>query len=368
MKTVRVNIKALANSAAIRKEKLNGRDVIIVPSATLPDNVIMNNIRYPAEEIAKSFKQLERTPAPLGHPVVNGKFVSATDPEGINRGYIGAWNQNVRREDGRVFLDKVIDVEIANQSEGGRKVLEAIEKGDPIHTSTGLLAMLENSNSDDCKHIARNMMFDHDAILIGEEGAATPDQGVGIFVNSSGDGQEVEVINSDLTDQADQEIDWAGSRLIEALQRRKNLDVWGKVKTAILEAVGISEREPTTNRKDEPVTVTKEQFEAFEAKVSEGFASIGNSIKEAVEAAVKPLTEAHAEVVANQKAKEETEKAELVNQVVKANLLTEAVANTLTIEALKELADKAKPAQAAALNSRFKPASGEPAFKAPEGE
>lgn len=143
MKTVRVNIRSLANAGAIRREKRNGRDVVIVPSATLPDDIVMNDIMYPADEIAKSFASLERTPAPLGHPMINGAFVSARDPEGINLGWIGAWNENVRRENGRVFLDKVIDVETASRSDGGKRVLEAIDNGGPIHTSTGLLALLE---------------------------------------------------------------------------------------------------------------------------------------------------------------------------------------------------------------------------------
>ncbi|PLU56884.1 hypothetical protein BMJ22_34025, partial [Sinorhizobium medicae] len=126
MKHVRVNVRSVANTKAVRKEKRNGRDVVIVPSATLPDDIIMNGIRYPADEIAKSFVGLNRTPAPLGHPMINGKFVSARDPEGINVGYIGAWNENVRRENGRVFLDKVIDIEVANRSPGGKEVLAAI--------------------------------------------------------------------------------------------------------------------------------------------------------------------------------------------------------------------------------------------------
>ena len=42
----------------------------------------------------------------------------------------------------------MIDVERASQSEGGRRVLEAIDKGEPIHTSTGLLAMMEDANGD----------------------------------------------------------------------------------------------------------------------------------------------------------------------------------------------------------------------------
>src|SRR5687767_983730 len=135
MPQVRINITSVANAAKVRKEKRAGRDVIVVPSATLPDNVIMNGILYPADVIAASFGSLERTPAPLGHPKVNGKFISARDPEGINVGYIGAHNENVRREGGRVHMDKVIDVEVANRTDGGRKVLAAIEAGGPIHTS-----------------------------------------------------------------------------------------------------------------------------------------------------------------------------------------------------------------------------------------
>ena len=84
MKQVRVNVRALANIAAVRHEKRNGRDVVIVPSATMPDDVVMNDILYPAAEIARSYRSLERTPAPLGHPTINGMFVSARDPEGIN--------------------------------------------------------------------------------------------------------------------------------------------------------------------------------------------------------------------------------------------------------------------------------------------
>ena len=40
--------------------------MVIVPSATLPDNIIMNGIKYPSEEIEKGYKSLNRSPAPLG--------------------------------------------------------------------------------------------------------------------------------------------------------------------------------------------------------------------------------------------------------------------------------------------------------------
>ncbi|WP_391564572.1 hypothetical protein [Sinorhizobium meliloti] len=371
MKHVRVNVRSVANTKAVRKEKRNGRDVVIVPSATLPDNIIMNGIMYPADEIEKSYVSLNRTPAPLGHPTINGKFVSARDPEGINLGYIGAWNENVRRENGRVFLDKVIDVEVANRSPGGKEVLAAIEKGEPVHTSTGLLANLEAvSNASDHKHIARNIQFDHDAILLNESGAATPEQGVGMLVNANGEQEEIEVINSSLTEEADREIDWAGTRLVEALRCRENIGIWDKVKAAIMEAVG-SGRVPSTNRKEDDMPVSDEQFKSLSDEVktlSESMAKIGDTIGAAVANAVKPLVDAQNEMVANQKAKEEAEKAELVVKVVKANVLSESAAKELTLNALKELASKAEPGKAAALNGAFKPAGDKPSYKLPEGE
>ena len=346
MKKVRVNVRSLANTKAVRKEKRNGRDVIIVPSATLPDDVVMNGIKYPAAEIAKSYLSLNRTPAPHGHPKVNGKYVSAFDPEGLNVGYVGAWNENARQENGRVFLDKVIDVEVANRSEEGKAILNAIEKGEPVHTSTGLLCELEHvANCETHKSVARNIEFDHDAILLNEEGAATPEQGVGMLVN----GQDVEVINS-FIESADQDLEWALDSVARALERRQRAGFLERMKTALIEAFG-SGRETSTNEKELPMTVSKEQFDELSVKVNALSESIGKiDIAAAVANAIKPLTDNLAEIQANAKAKDEAEKADLVAKVVKANLLSEGAAKELTINALKELADKAKPGKAAAIN------------------
>src|SRR5690554_2091555 len=117
MTQIRANIKTRVSNTAIRREKRNGRDVIIVPSATLPDNIIMNRIKYPADVIEAGYKTLERTPAPLGHPAIDGVYINANDPEAINGFWVGAWNENVRRENGRVLLDKVIDVARAESTD-----------------------------------------------------------------------------------------------------------------------------------------------------------------------------------------------------------------------------------------------------------
>lgn len=355
-KKIRVNVRSLANVAAVRKEKRNGRDVVIVPSATLPDDIVMNGIKYPADEIAKSFMTLNRTPAPFGHPKVNGKFVSARDPEGINVSYVGAWNENVRREGGRVLLDKVIDVAIANQSENGKAVLEAIEKGEPVHTSTGLLCELGAANGDDHKHTAMNILFDHDAILLNEDGAATPDQGVGMLVNASGEAEEIEVINSAI-DEADRDLDWALDSAVRALEKRQRAPLMERLKTALIEAFR-SERETQANEKDIDMPIDEKAFDALSAKVnslSEAVDKIPTTVAEAMTNAVKPLVEAQEALVANQKAKDDAELAELQAKIVKANILDEEGARELTLNAARKLAEKVKVGNAAGVNSAFKP-------------
>lgn len=370
-KTVRVNVRAVANVAAVRKEKRNGRDVVIVPSATMPDDIVMNDIMYPAAEIAKAFASLNRTPAPLGHPTINGKFVSARDPEGINLGWIGAWNENVRQEKGRVLLDKVIDVERANQSEGGKAVLAAIDKGEPVHTSTGLLCILDAANGDvEYKFSAKDIVFDHDAILLDQEGAAKPEQGVGMLVNSKGENEEIEVINSFIED-ADREMDWAVDSLARALERRSKAGVLERMKTAILEAIGLSERAPSANRKEDEMTVSDEQFKSLSDEVktlSEGMAKIGDTVGAAVANALKPVLDAQAQIVANQKAKDDAEHTELVAKVVKANLLDDATAKATPLNTLRALAPKAEPGKATGLNSAVGKIDTTGGFKLPKGE
>ncbi len=354
---VRVNVRTAVNHASIRRERRNGRDYIIVPSATLPDNIIMNRVRYPADEIEKGYASLENTPAPLGHPDIEGQFVSAKDPEGLARGWIGAWNKNVRRENGRVFIDKVIDVATAMQLEGGKAVLNAIEKGEPIHTSTGLYAIMTATNNDaDADFVASELEFDHDAILLGEEGAATPDQGVGMLVNKAvRDGKEIQVINSVIEDDADRELGWAVDSIARALERRERASFIERMKTAIVDLFG-SERETSTNTKED--AMSEKELNELSQKVdalSESLGKIGETVGAAVANAIKPLVDAQEAIVANQKAKDEAELTDLRAKIVKANLMDEDGAKELTLNAARALAKKAEPGKAAALNGAFKP-------------
>ena len=351
--TTRINVTRVLNTKAAKKVKRNGRDVIVVPSATMPDDIVMNRIKYPAEEIKKARKSLEGSPAPLDHPVMNGKFVSARSPEGLNRGYIGAWNENIRYENNKLYLDKVIDVEFANQTANGKRVLEAIEKGQPVHTSTGLVATLHKvANKEDHDSEAHDIEFDHDAILLDFAGAATPEQGVGMFVNSQGVEEDVEVVNS-VWEDADREMDWALDSIVRSLEKKARFPIVEKVKAAILDAFASSAE---TKVNQEEAEMSKEELDKLSGKVdalTESIGKIGESITkgvgDAVANALKPLVDAHAMTLANEKAKEETEKSTLIDKVVKANLLDETVAKETPIATLRALTANMKETTAAPI-------------------
>ena len=190
------------NRANIKRENRKGVEHIVLTSFTLPPNIVMNGGLYPSEEIDKSFESLNRTPVTVEHPEIDGMFVSAQDPEIDFDFRFGAFNENARKtDDGRVALDKVINVQKALKTEKGKRLLDRIEeietneKARPIHTSVGVFLDVEDlpeplnevngvKTNAEYSWIGRGMVFDHDAILLDSMGASTPDQGTGIGINS----------------------------------------------------------------------------------------------------------------------------------------------------------------------------------------
>src|SRR5690606_24525347 len=207
------------------------------------------------------------------------------------------------------------------------------------------------------------------------EGAATPEQGVGMMVNSAG--QEIDVINSTLTEDAERGVDWALEHLAQALERRERASWLERVKTALIEALKGSERaQPSTNSTKDDDDMDKVQFDALSQKVdalSESLkpdalaTAIGNAVKEAV----KPLTDGFTALQNDQKAKDEAELTELRAKIVKANIMDEDAAKELTLNAARALAKTAEPKEAAPLaNAGFKLPAGDtkPSFKLPKAE
>lgn len=323
-----------------------------MPSATLPDDIIMNRILYPAKAIAEGYHTLDRTPAPLGHPMLNGQYIPAREPEAINGYWVGAWNENVRRINGRVYVDKVIDVEAARQTKKGLSLLDAIYKQQPISTSTGLLLNLTASDHPDYDYVADSMEADHDAILIGETPAATPQQGVGIFVNAAG--EKVDVQNAELTDDAMKSIAQEVAYQMESAERKTLVEkIVAKMREMFSQSGAESEGNAAllVNTKEGTDMELKELADKLEALTK----VVANKLeKEDVDAAVKTVADQVATLAANVQAQQDAQKAELVAKVVNANILDEADAKELSVNALQKMAAKIKaPAAAVGLFGGF---------------
>lgn len=207
MSRICVNVLSVINSASnIATETINGKPHIVVRGVTpIVDDIVMNRKLYPAAEIEKSYKSLERNPMPFGHPKVNGKHISARDVQAVNDYHVGAWLQNVNRDGGKVSGDMYVDRRYAEGSDNGKRLIERLDdmaagkNVEPVHISTGLLHKEITANGESkgkrYEKIVTNMDFDHVAVLLDQPGAGTPEEGVGIFVNAEGDEQEIETAN-----------------------------------------------------------------------------------------------------------------------------------------------------------------------------
>ncbi|MCX8602629.1 MULTISPECIES: hypothetical protein [unclassified Gilliamella] len=202
-----VNVLSVVNSKSkISTQIIDGKEHIVINDVVpIVDDIVMNGIFYPADEINKSYMTLNDNLMPLDHPRINNEHVSALNPQAINNFYIGAWGRNVRKSKDRVLMDAYIDRKFAESTEKGRMLVNRLDDMmsgkniTPIHVSTGLTYTPDNqsgiSKGKRYKSIARNMKFDHVAILPDKKGAATPDDGVGIFVNSDGEKSPIENVS-----------------------------------------------------------------------------------------------------------------------------------------------------------------------------
>lgn len=390
-----VNISSLVVNSDIRTEMIEGVSFTVIPSKTLPKDVVMNSIMYPSDEVESAISTLDMSPVTMGHPVVNGKFAPASDPiSQAAYGILGAHNRvKGKTDDGRWVVEKLIPTEQLQNTERGKKLAEAIKHKRPIHTSTGvyLTKVSEigvNAMGQEYTSRAKIDRFDHDAILLNEVGAATPEQGVGLFVNANGESEETEVMYVNLSSGDDFSMSSNGMRmkLQEAAQKQfADDDEWlyvedfnetkaiichkqkqfaveykmvgdeiefigelKKVESAgfkFTEVIGrivdkvISVVKSEPSDESQTVNSNREGNEVDETKVNEMIANAlaakeaekAQAIKDAVEQGVA------AALAANAQTQAEAEKAQLVEQVVNAKLLPEDAAKECGIAALKAM-------------------------------
>lgn len=200
----RVHILSAVNAANVSK---TGGTYTIREVCGAVDDIVMNGMYYGADQLATAAPGLDGKPAPAGHPKnASGKLISAVNGEALQTAYIGSICTNARHEAGRTLVDIVVNGKQAAASDAGAALLERLDAAiagtntEPIHVSTGLFCDVINAKGESrgkkYERIATNIAYDHLAILLAEKGAATPEDGVGMFLNAEGKDEAVEAVRA----------------------------------------------------------------------------------------------------------------------------------------------------------------------------
>lgn len=265
MTSKRVHILSVVNAGNVSKD---GSTYTIRDVVGAVDDIVMNSRLYPADQLKAAAATLEGKPAPAGHPKNSaGQAISALNGEALASAWIGSYVRNARHEAGRTIADVVVNEAQARAHPDGAKLIERLDaaiagnNAEPIHVSTGLMMdpIIANGESRGKRYssIVTNIRYDHLAILLNEQGAATPDQGVGMFLNSAGESEQVEevTINTEPEDkrsagllgwikrlignESDMSFDQISDKLREALPQNSWLrEVYSKYVIYVTEAPG----------------------------------------------------------------------------------------------------------------------------------
>ena len=174
---------------SFRKETLNGRPHIVVPTTLIVPGVLNGSGGpgfYSGIENNKSPQRWNHTPlvAP-SHPQENGQHVSARDPKVLNKWGVGVVLNAHTNSDQELVGESWIDVQRADVIDP--RILWKIRNSEDIEISTGLdLTRTEKEgtfNGQNYNWIASNYEPDHLAILTNEIGACSLKDGCGIHVN-----------------------------------------------------------------------------------------------------------------------------------------------------------------------------------------
>lgn len=172
------------NPEAIRTERFNGRDHVVVPAIVLVEGVLHGaNSEFPELALAEEFGKFPETwngrPVTLSHPMRQGQFVSASSAPEVFESEAVGMVFNSRVEDGKLKVEFFLDPEKAGQDE-----IDRLTSGSTAEVSTGFFAdVLEakgNFKGRDFAGILTGIRPDHIALLSEEEiGACSVADGCG---------------------------------------------------------------------------------------------------------------------------------------------------------------------------------------------
>lgn len=175
----------------IRQEEFEGKQYIAVPMITIVEGVHNGSegpLLYLDEELSRTPMMWDHKPIVLYHPTMNGKPISACDPEVLEEHKIGI-QFNTVHEDGKNKAEAWLELAALERVDANLppdvRILPRLQKGEMVELSTGLFFDREMSegtwNGEDFVGIVRNIRPDHLAILPDKKGACSIADGAGLL-------------------------------------------------------------------------------------------------------------------------------------------------------------------------------------------
>lgn len=201
----------------IRREEYDGKPHIVVPVTMMVEGVHSGShgpILHLAEELGRYPESWDGIPVTIGHPQVNGVYVSANSPEVLHDWAVGRIF-NTHMNEGKLQAEAwLCEDDLERVSE---ETLSMINNNEIVEVSVGIFSDEEDEtgtwNTERYAAIARNHRPNHLALLPNEEGACSIEDGCGIRVNKKG-GTEVTkeqiIVNSENQSQVLKELNRKG--------------------------------------------------------------------------------------------------------------------------------------------------------------
>ncbi len=172
-------------TSVARIEQYDGREHLVVPVVALIGDNVIHAVNAPAAEYVPasviSHQGWDGRPLMLGHPVKEGKQISANDPRVMERqgfGFMAATRMNGKRLGTEAWCD-VAKLEKLGQV----KLLEDLRAGKPIEVSVGAYVQTReragSANGKAYKHEWATIAPDHLAFLPESTGACSVEMGCG---------------------------------------------------------------------------------------------------------------------------------------------------------------------------------------------
>lgn len=174
----------------VRRQMLEGREHLVVPTVMMTPGVRAGSdgpLLYIPEELGKTPQVWNYRPVTVYHPTLDGEGVSACDPAMIEQ-QKGGLIFNAQY-DNKLKNDSWLDPYKLEKTEGGSKILDAVNSAQMLEVSTGLFYDLDEKpgvlDGKEYKGVVRNIRPDHLAILYDQVGACSINDGAGLLRNAA---------------------------------------------------------------------------------------------------------------------------------------------------------------------------------------